>query len=66
LAQLRITNQITQEELEARLSFQKLAFQNVLITLQGLGLIAAQNIVNGVIGILRTAIEKAIGFKLPA
>ncbi len=65
LANLRLTNQIDDAELKDRFSIQWLAVKNVLLTIEGIGLIAAQNTVNDIIGIVTTAIQTALNVAIP-
>jgi hypothetical protein len=43
---------------------QKLASQNVLLTLQGLSLLAVEAAINAALGVIKTAVNTAIGFAL--
>lgn len=65
LAKLKLTGVIEEDELKSRLVLQKLALQNVLLAIRGIGIITAQNIVNGVLNIVNNAINKAIKILLP-
>lgn len=65
LAQLRQDGIIGKDELETRLTLQKLAFSNVLLTIQGIGLVSAQNLVNGILGIVSKAVTNALSISLP-
>lgn len=65
LAKLRLTGTIDDDELKSRLQLQKLAMANVLLAIKGIGIVTAQNLVNGVLGIVSGAINKAINIALP-
>lgn len=65
LAKLKVTGTIDDEELRARLQIQRLALTNVLLAIKGIGLVTAQNVVNGILTILSTSINKAISVVLP-
>lgn len=65
LANLKRNGVIDDEELSHRLQLQKLAMSNVLLAMKGIGLISAQNIVNGVLAIVGGAISKGINVALP-
>ena len=65
LAKLKLQGAIDEDELKSRLELQKLAATNVLLAVQGIGLVTAQNIINGVLGIISEAIKKAIKVALP-
>jgi hypothetical protein len=65
LAQLKLTGQIDDTELMARLEIQRLALKNVLLTIQGIGLIAAQEVVNAILAIVAKAVQTAINIVIP-
>jgi hypothetical protein len=65
LAQLRLKNIIDDEEFKVRLRFQQTALNNVLLAIKGIGLKTAENVVNGVLGIVSTALKSAINIVLP-
>ncbi len=65
LANLRINNEINDAELKARLELQKLALKNVLLAIEGIGLIAAQEVINAAINILAKAIKTVLNISLP-
>lgn len=65
LAGLKSSGKINDDEFKARLQLQMLSLQNVVMTLKGIALITAQNVVNGVIGIIAKTIKKAMGIALP-
>lgn len=65
LAKLRLSGTIEDDELMSRLQLQKLAMANVLLAIKGIGIVTAQNLVNGVLGIVSGAISKAINIALP-
>lgn len=65
LAELKLKGTIDEEEFQSRLVLQKLALTNVLLAMKGVGIVAAQNVVNGVLGIVAKAVETAIGVAMP-
>jgi hypothetical protein len=65
LAKLRATNNISEEEFKSRIDIQRLSLRNVLLTVEGIGLVAAQNIVNAVLSIVFTAIKSVIQIPFP-
>jgi hypothetical protein len=65
LAKLKLQGVIEDDELKSRLQMQKLAFSNVLLAIKGIGLVTAQNLVNGIMGIVVKAIKGAINISLP-
>ncbi|WP_423147613.1 hypothetical protein [Rubrolithibacter danxiaensis] len=60
LTQLKIKNQISDEEFKARIEIQRLSLKNVLLAIEGIGLITAQEVVNAVIGIVSKFVEEAL------
>ena len=65
LVKLKLDGIIENDELKTRLALQKLAFTNVLLTIKGIGLIGAQNLVNGILGIVSKAIMGTLKISLP-
>ena len=65
LAKLKLGGIIKNDELKSRLALQKLAFTNVLLTIKGIGLIGAQNLVNGILAIVSKAVVGALKISLP-
>ncbi len=61
LAKLRAKGKITDDELQERLEFQKQAFKSVLLTIEGIGLITAQNVTNAILDIVGKAVKAALG-----
>jgi hypothetical protein len=64
IAELKASNQIDEQQAEALLDMQKHAMQAVLLTVEGIGLIAAQNAINAGLGAIKDVVNKAIGFPL--
>ena len=65
LAGLKLKGMITQEELRLRLKLQKQALSNVLLAIQGIGLVVAERIINGVLGIIAKAVKSTLKLALP-
>lgn len=65
LAKLKLQGVIEDDELKSRLQLQKLAFSNVLLAIKGIGIVTAQNLVNGILGIVAKAVKGAINISLP-
>ena len=65
LATLKLKGTIGDEELNSRIQLQKLALSNVLLAIKGVGIVTAQNIVNGVLAIVASAVKSAIKVALP-
>jgi hypothetical protein len=65
LANLKANGTIDDDELQSRITLQKLALSNVLLAIEGIGIVTAQNVVNGVLDIITKAVQTAIGVTLP-
>ena len=65
LASLKLKGTIDEAELQSRIQLQKLALANVLLAIKGVGIVSAQNVVNGVLGIVVKAVKTAIGVAIP-
>jgi hypothetical protein len=65
LATLKLKGAIDENELKARIELQKLALSNVLLAIKGIGIVTAQNVINGVLMIVGKAIHTAISVILP-
>lgn len=65
ITKLFLAGKIPEEDYKARLQFQKMALSTVLTTIEGIGIIAAQNVVNGIMDILRSALQASFGLALP-
>lgn len=65
LAKLKLAGSIEEEELKVRLNIQRLALNNVLLAIKGIGLVLAQNVVNGVLDIVAKAIKATLKVALP-
>lgn len=65
LAKLKLTGVIENDEFKSRMELQKLAMSNVLLAIKGIGIVTAQNLVNGVLDIVGKAIKKAINIAIP-
>jgi len=65
LAELRLTNKIDDDELKERLEIQRIALKNVMLAVEGIGLVTAQNAINAVIEIVKKAAKAALSVALP-
>ena len=65
LAKLKLEGTIGDDELKARLNIQRLALNNDLLAIEGIGILTAQNIVNDVLDIVTAAVKKAAQVILP-
>lgn len=64
IAQLRVSGEIDDEEMRLQLDIQKNASRAVLMTIKGIGLIAAEQAINAAFDILRGALGRAVGVPL--
>ena len=53
-----------ESELSALLQMQRNAMRAVLLTIQGLGLLAVEQAINAALDVIRTAVNTALGFDL--
>ncbi len=65
LAQLKLQGRISDAELKTRLQLQQHALATVLLAIQGISLIMAEKIVNGVLNIVAKALRSALNISLP-
>lgn len=65
LTRLKATGVIDDTAFKTRMDMQKRALQDVLLTIEGIGLVTAQDILNGIFDIVAKAIFAAIGIPLP-
>lgn len=65
LAKLRRDGIIDDEELKVRMGIQRLALNNVILAVEGVGAVTAQNVVNAIIKIVRAAVTKTVAVVLP-
>src|SRR5262245_22224421 len=64
IERLFLSGTISQDEAELHLQIQKNAARTVLLTIQGLGILAAEEAVNAALGVLKAPVNTALGFKL--
>ena len=65
IAQLRLTGQIDDEEMRLQLDIQKHASRAVLMAIEGVSIIAAEQAINAALTVIGTAIKTATGLPLP-
>ena len=61
---LRLEGKITDEQARMHLEIQKNASQMVLLTVQGLGLLMAEQAINAALGVLKDFVNGVLGFAL--
>lgn len=65
LAKLKLTGEITEEELKQRLIIQRTSLSNVLLTIEGVSLATAQDVVNLLLRIVSKSVFTALKVALP-
>lgn len=61
---LRAAGKISEEQAQLQLNIQKNASRTVLLTLEGLGLLAAEAAINAALDVVKEAVNTAVGFVL--
>lgn len=64
IERLRLAGEISTKEARLLLEMQRNSAKAVLMSVEGLGLLAAESAINAAIGAVRTAVNKAVGFTL--
>lgn len=64
IEQMSLKGTITKEQAALLLDIQKNASRTVLLSLEGIGLIMAQNAINAALGVIRQTVNTALGFVL--
>lgn len=64
IEKLRLAGQISPNEARLLLDMQRNSAKAVLLTVEGLGLLAAEAAINAAIGAVRSTVNKAVGFAL--
>jgi hypothetical protein len=64
IEKLRLQGKITEEEAKLQLQIQKNAARAVLLTLEGMGVLAAEEAINAALEVVGEAINAALGFTL--
>lgn len=64
IEKLFLAGTITEDEARLHLQIQKNAARTVLLTFQGLGMLAAEEAINAALGVLKAPVNAALGFKL--
>src|SRR6185369_5364771 len=61
---MALTNSIKQDQAELLLDMEKHAARSVLLTIEGIGLIAAQQAIDAGLQVVAQSVNKAVGFAL--
>lgn len=64
IARLKAAGAINEHQAQALLEMQRQAMQAVLLAVEGIGLIAAQNAINAALGAVKDVVNGSIGFAL--
>jgi len=64
IGELKLKGLITEEKAKLQLAIQRDSVRTVLIAFEGIGLVTAENAINAAISVVRTAINRAIGWSL--
>jgi|SRR6185312_13090516 len=64
IEKMKINGTITEEKAQLLIDMQKNAIKTVLLTEEGLGLLAAQAAINAITDVLKGTVNKAIGWSL--
>ncbi len=64
IEKLKLAGKITKTEAQLHIEIQKSAFRTVLLSIEGLGLIAVENTINAALGATAKVVNKAIGWQL--
>jgi hypothetical protein len=64
IEKLKIQGKISKEAAAIHIDIQKNSFRAVLLTIQGLGILAVQDALNAAFGVIRGTVNKAIGWIL--
>lgn len=60
----KLTGNITEEEARLLLEMQKNAMRSVFLTVEGLGIIAVEEVINAAMAVVRSTINTAIGWSI--
>ncbi len=61
---LKLLRQIDEEESELQFNIQKNASRTVLLTIEGLGILAVEKAINAALNVVRDTVNTALGFNL--
>ena len=64
IGELKLKGKITEEKAKLHLAIQKESARTVLLTIEGIGIVAAENAINSAISVVKTTVNKAIGWSL--
>lgn len=64
IAELKLRGEISEEQAKLQMNIQRNAIQIVLLTIEGLGIIAVEEAINKAIDIIRDVVNKVIGWTI--
>jgi hypothetical protein len=64
IGELKLKGKITEEKARLHLAIQKESARTVLLTIEGIGIVAAENAINSAIAVVKNTVNKAIGWGL--
>jgi hypothetical protein len=64
IAKLKLQGKINKEQAKAYIEIQKSSMKIVLLTIEGLGILAVEAAINAVINVIRTTVNNAIGWAI--
>ena len=64
IAVLKLNGKITEEQARLHLTIQKESFKTILLSFEGIGIIAAEKAINAALNTVKTTFNKAIGWRI--
>ncbi len=64
IAELKLNGKISEEQAKLHLTIQKESFKTILLSFEGIGIITAEKAINAALNVIRTSVNKTIGWRL--
>ena len=64
IAELKIQGKITEEQARLHLTIQKESIRTLLLSIEGIGILTAEEAINSALNAVKTIVNKAIGWKI--
>lgn len=64
IAELKLNKKITEEQAKLHLTIQKESFKTILLSFEGIGIITAEKAINAALNVIRTSVNRTIGWRL--
>jgi hypothetical protein len=64
IGEMKLKGEITEEQARLQMNIQRNSMQVVLLTVEGLGKLAVESAINAAIGVIKTAVNTAIGWSI--